>query len=207
MNEIQKNWKLILASVVFVIIILIGFITLRKPDLKYQLTAEQAAGLLQNPGLEILPAEVVRLSNDPTVKIVDLRTPNEFLKGNIPGSVNIPEPALFDKQNIEQFDAWESTVKTIVFIGKDPSQATGSWMLLRQMGYSNLKIMTGGWKQYVALLQNPDTKVAKIGQPMHDFAKIMESARQGGSATQAIEKQEVVTPTRKVKKAAAEGGC
>lgn len=205
MNEIQKNWKLILASVVFVIIILIGFITLRKPDLKYHLTTEQAAALLQNPGLEILPAEVN--AKAASFVIVDLRTPNEFLKGNIPGSVNIPEPTLFDVQNIKQFNSWENQASTIVLVGRDQSQAAGPWMLLRQMGYSNLKIMTGGWLLYSALLQNPELNIARIGQPMHDFAKIMESSNQGVSATAESEKKELVLPTRKVKKVKAEGGC
>jgi len=205
MNEIQKNWKLILASVVFVIIILIGFITLRKPDLKYHLTTEQAAALLQIPDLEILPAEIN--AKAASFVIVDLRTPNDFLKGHIAGSVNIPEPTLFDVQNIKQFKSWENQASTIVLVGRDQSQAAGPWMLLRQMGYNNLKIMTGGWKQYVAMQQNPAATLARIGQPMHDFAKIMESSNQGVSATAESEKKEVVLPTRKAKKAKAEGGC
>ncbi len=205
MNEIQKNWKLILASVVFVIIILIGFITLRKPDLKFHLTTEQAAALLQNPGLEILPAEVN--ANASSLVIVDLRTPNEFLKGNIPGSINIPEPSLFDAQNIKQFNSWENQASTIVLVGRDQSQAAGPWMLLRQMGYSNLKVMNGGWIQYAAMLQNPDAKIYPIEQPRYDFAKIMENANQGVTANPVSEKQEVVVRTLKAKNSKAEGGC
>jgi rhodanese-related sulfurtransferase len=205
MNEIQKNWKLILASVVFVIIILIGFITLRKPDLKFKMTVEQAAALLQNPELEILPAEVN--AKAASFVIVDLRTPNEFLKGSIPGSVNIPEPSLFDTQNIEQLDLWDNQASTIVLVGRDQSQAAGPWMLLRQMGYENLKILTGGWNQYIAWQQNPSSGVARIGQPRHDFTKIMESAKPGNISKTESEKKEVVVPTRKAKKAKAEGGC
>lgn len=205
MNEIQKNWKLILASVVFVVIIMVGFITLRKPDFNYELSPGQAALLLQNPGLEILPAEVS--AKAASFKIVDLRTPNEFLKGHITGSVNIPEPALFDQQSIGLLDAWENQASTIVLVGRDQSQAAGSWMLLRQMGYDNLKVMTGGWLLYSALLQNPELNIARIGQPMHDFAKIMEKANLESITQPEAEKKEVVVPTRKVTKAAAEGGC
>lgn len=205
MNEIQKNWKLIIASVVFVLMILIGFLTLRKPDLKYQLSVEQAAALLQNPQWELLPAELEKTGSN--IQIVDLRTPNEFLKGNIPGSVNIPEPSLFDAQNIEQLDLWDNQATTIVLVGKDQSQAAGPWMLLRQMGYENLKILTGGWNQYIAWQQNPSTDIARIGQPRHDFAKIVESSNQGMTPKTESEKKEVVLPTRKAKKAKAEGGC
>ncbi len=206
MNEIQKNWKLISASAVFVVIILIGFFTLHKPDLKYQLSAEQAAALLQNPQWEIFPADLAREVGS-NLQIVDLRTPNDFLKGHIAGSVNIPEPSLFDAQNIEQLDLWDNQAATIVLVGKDQSQAAGPWMLLSQMGYQNLKILTGGWNQYIAWQQNPASGIARIGQPRHDFAKIMESTNQGVATKVGSEKKEIVLPTRKAKKAKAEGGC
>ncbi len=37
---------------------------------------------------------------------------------------------------------------TVILIAETQSEANGPWMLLKQLGYNNLKVMLGGWNYY-----------------------------------------------------------
>ena len=51
------------------------------------------------------------LINDPAITIVDVRTPGEFMGGNVSGSVNVPLDELVDR--IEELKAMQPMVTVL----------------------------------------------------------------------------------------------
>ena len=81
-----------------------------------------------DPGFSYTPDQVARFisDEDPDVRLIDLRSPEEFMKSSLPGSVNIPYREL---------------------LSKDPSSYLGSGKY-RNIFYSNGDLVSG----YAAIL-------------------------------------------------------
>ncbi|MCP4447042.1 MAG: pyridoxal-phosphate dependent enzyme [Myxococcales bacterium] len=76
---------------------------------------------------------------------LDVRTPEEFAEGHIEGSVNIPESEL--KAEHEALPSKEGTVVTVCNVGKASLRAL---LLLKAMGYRDVKNLMGGLGSWVA---------------------------------------------------------
>lgn len=81
---------------------------------------------------------VLEFSNTDGAILLDVRTPQEYREGHIPGSKNVP---------LQQLDNIRSVVEnkdTVLFVycysGARSRQATG---MLRQMGYANVNNIGG----------------------------------------------------------------
>ena len=98
-------------------------------------------------------------SEDSTVQIIDVRSPEQFKTLNIPGSINIP---LNDLAN----PLWDATlnqkkIKTI-FYGNGDQTANYAWVIASGLGYPNNFVMKGGlneWFKTVMLSQYSGEKI------------------------------------------------
>ena len=77
-------------------------------------------------------------------------------------------PKLLEKDNL---DIFEDTSFTYVLYGPDQLDANGPWMVLKQMGYSNFKILQGGYDKYLSGETVPEGDLA-----MYDYDKILQEA-------------------------------
>ena len=77
--------------------------------------------------------------------IVDVRTPAEFMGGNVPGSINIPLQEV--QARLEEIKALEQPIILCCASGGRSGQAT---MFLQQNGLSNV-YNGGGWQTIDAL--------------------------------------------------------
>jgi rhodanese-related sulfurtransferase len=69
---------------------------------------------------EIGNEQLKELVDDEAARVVDIRSPSAFQRGHIPGSENVPLPALVDE--VEQFDSTDRVV-TVCPKGKSSVQA------------------------------------------------------------------------------------
>ena len=95
----------------------------------------------------------VKIDSFEMFNLIDVREPEEHNHGFIPGSVNIPRGTL--EFNIANEEFWESTgfyypEKTELFVlyCKKGSRSILAAQTLKQMGYDNIFIIEGGWKQW-----------------------------------------------------------
>lgn len=95
----------------------------------------------------------VKIDSFEMFNLLDVREPEEHNHGFIPGSVNIPRGTL--EFNIANEAFWESTgfyypEKTELFVlyCKKGSRSILAAQTLKQMGYDNILIIEGGWKQW-----------------------------------------------------------
>jgi rhodanese-related sulfurtransferase len=72
---------------------------------------------------------------------IDVRTPDEYKEGHIPGAINIPLEQLPDK--IAMLPEDKDTL--IVSYCKSGWRASLGMMTMRQLGYANVKGFSGSW--------------------------------------------------------------
>lgn len=212
----KDNWlnKLIVAVVLFVAIIIVGLLSMRKPALKYELTGQQTLAAITSQDEQISPekANQLQLVKDPTFQFVDLRSPNEFLKGHAQGALNIPQGKLLSKENLELIKLADKDNKTLILYGTDQSQATAPCLLLKQLGFEKVKVLRCDY----AYLTGKHAKVADSlpkqsfdAEAAHyNFAKIgqRQAKTEKGLSSKTLP-QKVITKPKPISTAPAAGGC
>ncbi len=208
----QRTNRLSFAVFFFILIIVIGFVTLGKPDLEFRLNTEQALEQILSYEDEMSPEEAEEIIWDEIggYIFVDLRNPYEFAKGHIDNAINIPSVSILSEENKAFFDRTLKDSTTVVLYDYDQTEANGPWMLLMQMGY-NVKILLGGYGYYSGetydMMSDSEIPQYLIEEPKFNFAEIMETLSAGGNSVVVDTQAEVLIPTRKKKKSVVEGGC
>jgi len=197
--------------IIFAAIILLGLIFMPKPQKHYEMTEDEMLAKIMRFDGVAGPELIVDLIYNPNQKyqFIDLRSAPEYLKGHLPNAINIPVNHIFDKQ---YENIWKQKDKTILLYYSDHAGACGSWMILNQIGYKNIKIVLGGYdyvneniiKQYAPLTGNFRDEKAKF-----DFAKIIGETSGGnvGTASTETDKASTAPVVKKKKEAKAGGGC
>ena len=199
------------------IIIPMGIIIAAVPQNKtkpYKLSAEQLLAEVNARTQYITPDAVADMlvNKDPSIRLIDVRSQDEFEKFSLPGAVNIPVNDLLSGQ---YEDILNQDVKMNVFYSNGSLVANEAWMVTRQLGYTNNYVLEGGLNYWFDAFMNPqkpastspDEEFAK-----YDFRKSAGAALGGGSAVITTQSQSAapspkpaVKPVAKKKKAA--GGC
>lgn len=136
--------------VAFVLVIVIGLVTFRRPDIKYALTPSESLALLNAPALVITPEKAVALLKDSAGKtvIIDVRNSIAFDRGHVKNAINIPVRELFSKKNKTVLRDIEKAGQTALLYGETEQQANGPWLMLRQTGFKNILLFTGSYAQF-----------------------------------------------------------
>ncbi len=88
--------------------------------------------------------------NGTTYFIIDVREPEEFAAGHIDGAVNIPLHELLD--NPARLP--ESKTMPILLYCHTQKRATHALVVLRELGYTNVYNLEGGWAAYKDWIDN-----------------------------------------------------
>ncbi len=216
MNHEEKDYKLIsnalpIGVVVFAIVIVLGLIFIKQPGKNYLITESEMLEELLTYKQTIGPDKVVDIlfQKDSLYRFIDLRSTPDFINGHIEGAVNIPVSHILDEEyeNILNQDE-----KINILYYSDHCGACGPWMILRQLGYKNNKVLLGGY-DYVSkhILKNysPLSGNYKNEKPNYNFSKVInETAGSGGIMVNTSNTKPKNLPVKKKKKEAEEsGGC
>ena len=179
----------------------------------FRLTADE---LLQEAGagVQFVSPDVVAdmlVQKDPSLRLIDVRTPEEFDAYHIEGAINIPLSSLLSD---EYTDILNQEAYMNVFYSNGSVYANQAWMITRQLGYENNFVLEGGlnyWFGNILSPQEPSQTNPNEEFAKYDFRKSAAAALGGGSivategSTSAVK---AVKPpvTAKAKKKAA-GGC
>ena len=197
----------------FLLVIVIGLLTINRPDLQYKLGTSETVEQLMAKEYEFFPEDLVGIVEygDSAFKIIDLRNPYEYIKGHINGAINIPANSMLDKQNIKMLDQFAADSMTVVLYGQDQLEANGPWMILRQMGYENVKVLMGGYHYFTTgpldFYDMPEIPEYLVEEPAYDFYGVMETLGSRQPDEISSDQPEVVIPSRKKKESVVEGGC
>ncbi|MDX2444730.1 MAG: rhodanese-like domain-containing protein [Bacteroidales bacterium] len=211
----QKNPKrLSIALIFFLAIIVIGLITIRKPDFSYKTSPGQMIESIISMEDDMTPEEAIYYveESDPFFTFVDIRNPYDYIQGHVENSINIPLTELLSDKTFETLDQFVLDSITVILYGNNQTDANGPWMMLKQLGYNNVKVMLGGYDYYSEEPSDweemPEIPEYYVEDPKYDIAEILLEAASFSSASDEVDQPAApVIPVRKKKKTVIEGGC
>jgi rhodanese-related sulfurtransferase len=154
---------------------------------------------------KVLPWQLMDLIRNNRLKdhlIVDLRQPEQFNKGSLPGAINIPFGTILDRQALKQFK--KAGNKAILF-SDDESQASAAATLLISLGFTEVRTLANDYdflKTQVIETFRPASAFSKSESARFDFNRYF---RTGGSqGAQPSRTQPTMIQTEIIQ---AQGGC
>ena len=151
------------------------------------------------------------VQKDPSLRLIDVRTPEEFDAYSMPGAVNIPLSNLLAE---EYTDILNQDAYVNVFYSNGSVYANQAWMITRQLGYENNFVLEGGlnyWFGNILSPQEPTQTSPDEEFARYDFRKSAAAALGGGgvvstdAASPAVKAVKPATTAKAKKKPA--GGC
>src|SRR5665647_3884187 len=197
-------------------IIPMGLIIAAVPQNKtkpYKLTADQLLGEANTRTQYIAPETVADMivKKDPSFRLIDVRSQDDFEKFSLPGAINIPVSDLLSDKFT---DVLNQDVKMNIFYSNGTITANEAWMVTRQLGYNNNFVLEGGLNYWFDAILNPKKPASTSPNEefaKYDFRKSAGAALGGGGIVQAAPDQSrasakpSIKPVAKKKKVA--GGC
>jgi len=205
-------WRTLITLSVFIVVLIVGFLTMHKPLITFNKDMNQSLADLNQTEALFYPWQLENFINkqDQNIVLFDIRDKFIYGQGNIPGSENISANDLTMNESIERLKELKERNITVVLYGNNQLEANGPWMLFRQVGFENVKVLAGGYQYYFQHKENlTDCKndtTFTIEKPKYNFAEIASRNNNISPNSQPVEKT-VVNVTRKAKPAAAAGGC
>jgi rhodanese-related sulfurtransferase len=96
----------------------------------------------------VAPEAVLKMvrEKDPSIALVDTQPVDGYAEGHIPGAINYPWV-----MRVKVFPISLPRNKTLVMYGSCPHDTEDLIRQLAEFGYTNIKVMDGGWYKWVAL--------------------------------------------------------
>lgn len=152
------------------------------------------------------------IRKDPSIRLIDVRSQEEFGKFSLEGALNIP---LTDLLSDEYTDILDQDQKMNIFYSNSTLAANEAWMITRQLGYNNNFVLEGGLNYWFDVIMNPQKPASTSAEEefaKYDFRRSASRALGGGAALQSTNGEQPVAiskpsvrPAAKKKRAA--GGC
>ncbi len=204
--------RTVITMVLFVVIIVIGLVTLKSPRLTYTLTPLQTLNLVSSNSGSVYPYQLdaVLKGTIDTVILIDIRNKFEYSKGHIDGAENISAYDLTNKENIKRLKDLKKEGMAVILYGNNQLEANGPWMVFRQLGFDNVKLLLGGYQYYTLhkndLAKTKDDKSYILMQPDYNYSEVAKATASPGSDIKKETKKAPVIKRKKKTKATA-GGC
>lgn len=149
------------------------------------------------------------INKDPSLLIIDVRTPEEYTEFALPGAINIPLKQILNpdwKDLLEDY----SGVYHKVFVSNGTSKAAEAWMLCRRQGFKNNYILKGGLNQWFNLIVNPNPpKSINDNKEIEDYQRRLGFKQffTGGKASSGSSDNAPLPTINIKKKKSPSGGC
>lgn len=98
---------------------------------------------------EQAPEVVHRLLRSPETLLIDVREPDEYAQGHLPGAISIPRGLL--EFRISGEPALQHPARPVVVYCKTGGRAALSALALQQMGFGRVVSVAGGYEAWIAL--------------------------------------------------------
>ncbi|MCB0459183.1 MAG: rhodanese-like domain-containing protein [Flavobacteriaceae bacterium] len=203
MKELEKTKRISIAAVLTILVVLVGILSFKRPKNMYVVDTKKALTELTADTYIIAQKDVTE-----GTELIDIRNQYEYEKGHLEGAINIPVTDLLTDESINVF----KTKDNIVLYGNTPNDAVTPLILLRQLGYSNVKVLAvKNSYDHNKLITEPatiETAVADIKGFIDNSVKKAEEAN-AKPVIKEVKPAPVkqVVPVKKKKKLPVEGGC
>jgi rhodanese-related sulfurtransferase len=162
---------------------------------KVNLDLQAMAQIIGNKEDHVTPGELSQwiIAGNNDYQLIDIRSKDEYDKGHIEGSINIPLENLLNKNVITDELNHE---KKIVLYSNGSSHASQAWVVLKGLGF-DCYILEGGFNGWNAAVLNPAVPLATTDDELLLYAKQKAVAEYFGGSNIQVQK-----PTNNVAPAA-----
>lgn len=210
MKELERTKRISISAVLFLLVIIIAVLAFKQP--KHIFVNNTKTTLQKIIAKEyILTLDQFNAIDSSQYALIDVRRNFEFSKGHLNNAINISIHQAFNENTTEFLRNLKNGNKTIILYGKNPDEANSAWMLLYQLGYENVKILSVKTEFTDNKFQ---VKNSAIEKPAVNFAQVMKKATEKPKKIKVIKKvapkkvaPKKVIPKPKKKKRVPEGGC
>lgn len=207
MKELERTKRISISAILFLLIIVVGLLTFRKPEFSFSNSSEKTLEtVVRNE--HIITLDEFQKMDPENYLLLDVRNSFDFSKGHIENAFNVPMSQILNTESIAKFKKSETLKKQVILYAEHPQEANASWLLLYQLGYEGVKVLSAKtfYHDRHFYAQN-----IEVGKPSFDYAMEMKKASiQKVKNTPVIKpqpvKKKVITQPKK-KKRAPEGGC
>jgi len=217
MKELEKTKRISIAAVLTILVVIIALLSYKRPKHLYTVNTHDTLEKVTNTNYFMAQNEIDNANH----VMVDIRTPFDYDKGHLDNAINISSPEILSDDNSELLKKIKEEKKTIVLYGNNPNEAITPYMLLSQLGFDNIKILTveNSYDQDKLITKNVVVEDAALdinGFIQESINKKEEAMKKGQAAAKpkyVATKAKVVTtpkkvvPKKKKKKIPVEGGC
>ncbi|GAL71562.1 rhodanese-like domain-containing protein [Jejuia pallidilutea] len=204
MKELEKTKRISIALTLFILAILIGLLTFKRPKNTYAINTQETLHKITNTNVLV----TLNSLENPNYIPVDVRSPFEFEKGHLENAINIHTPDILNEKNIAFFNELKATNKTAILYGNTPQDANVPFVFLYQLGYDNIKILTieNSYAQNKLVSKNYEVETLKT-----DIRAFIDESVKNSEVKvipkKIIQPPKKIIPVQKKKKKIPEGGC
>ena len=206
MKELEKTKRLSIAAVISILVVLIGLLSYKRPKMVYEVNTANTLEKITDATTNYL-VSLNDLNSD--YVLVDVRNQYGYERGHLENAINVDASELLEDNNLEIFESIKNDGKTALLYGKTPHEAIPPYMLLLQLGFDNVKILTvENSYQKNKLITNNVT----VENSVADINAFIQESIKKANAEPKVEPKKVVAPkqiipVKKKKKMPVEGGC
>jgi rhodanese-related sulfurtransferase len=210
MKELEKTKRISIAAVLTILVVLIALLSYKKPSHLYAINSKAALEKITDINYLISQNEIDQRNQ----VLVDIRNSYEFDKGHMEHAINIPVSDILTDESSDILESFKENNKAIVLYGTNPTETIAPFMVLTQLGYDNLKILTVENSYYQNNLITKNVAAENKAPDINGF--IQESIKKTKEAmdkAKAVPKPKItvtpkqIIPVKKKKKMPVEGGC
>jgi len=203
----SNAYKFILVVLLF---LAIGLMFLPESTQRESVDPEILFQKIQSTSRYLSPDHVAErmINEDPTIFLIDVRSPDLYTDYSLPGAFNIPldEMALPD---------WEDYFKQegidVILFSNSHLYADQAWIIGSRCGYKNMYVMEGGLNKWFKDIMNPVAPPETASNAEFELYSFRRAAYQyfgGASLTESASYQPMEMPVvKRKKKEVTEGGC
>ena len=151
-------------------------------------------------------AEMI-IDKDPTLELIDVRSPEDFQKFSLTNALNVPIDSLLTDYG-QQFFGLPGT--KVVLYSNDDILADQFWVLSRRLGYKDVYVMKGGlncWIETIIRPPEPPEEAPYTAFEQYQFRKGAQMYFTGAKVEQSLAGKSKVVVKRRKKQVVASGGC
>lgn len=214
----QFKKRYVSVSVIFFLLALLLFLLPKKYDMKQKQASQILSELLDETRF-VSTDEVAKkiINKEPGVRLIDVRSEDEFKKFSLPGAINIPLEKILQKEKDSTYtyagilNNDKSTLN--IFYSNGSIYSNQAWLILRRMNYKNNYVMKGGLNKWFETIINPSEPKQTDSDSEHrlyDSRKAYSMYFGGGTSVSSGSDntaKSAVPIIKKKKKSGAGGGC
>jgi len=180
----------------------------------YKLTSQEMLDEIKS-GTQFIHPDLIAdllINKDPSLRLIDVRSEQEYDKYHLPGALNIPIDNLLSN---DWLDILDQDVFMNVYYSNGNTKANEAWLLTRQLGYENNYVMQGGLNYWAETILNPSEPTTTSPDDefiLYDFRKGAGMSLGGDAVTSQpsggdTKANKPPMIPKKRKKKVAKGGC